>query len=31
LEAAIDAISARSGPILVELMLDPATVPRMRM
>ena len=31
LEAAIDAISARTGPILVELMLDPATVPRMRM
>lgn len=31
LEVAIDAINARNGPIIVDLKLDPNTVPRMRM
>lgn len=31
LEHAIDAINGRKGPIIVELKLDPNTVPRMRM
>ena len=31
LEAAIEAIHARTGPIIVELKLDPNNVPRMRM
>ncbi|MEO1612944.1 MAG: thiamine pyrophosphate-dependent enzyme, partial [Pseudomonadota bacterium] len=29
LDAACDAIAARSGPLLIELMLDPAAVPRL--
>lgn len=31
LEAAIDAMETRSGPMLIELVLDPATVPRLHL
>ena len=31
LDAAIEAVNARKGPIVVELKLDPNKVPRMRM